>query len=582
MNSENHKTMQLNIFKKIKSQISEILRENFTENIDENTLEKISSEPPKIDSHGHVSTNAAMVFAKNLNMNPRQLAEILLEKIKKIPQIGKVEIAGPGFINLFMKDEFWQEQLRNMLNFHEEFAKSDIGVGKKINLEFVSANPTGPMHVGHCRGAVYGDSLASLLEKTGHEITREYYINDAGVQIDVLLNSVAARLAEIAGNKEPGALQEGLYPGDYVIEIAKKIHQETPTNIREFVLSEIMKIIKNDLKNLAVEFDVFSSEKNLHDSGMVEAVVQKLTDKNLIYRGILEPPKGGKNSEEDFEPKEQLIFKSTLFGDDLDRVIKKNDGSLTYFAGDLAYMQNKLDRGFFKQVLILGADHAGYKKRLQSAIKAISDGKAEIEVQFIQIVNFLKNGEIFKMSKRKGTYITAEDVIEIVGKDVLRFIMLTRKNDAMLDFDIEKVKEQSKDNPVFYVQYAFARGSSILKKAATEGINAEELQKNHWQDVDFSKLKHEKELSLIRNLSSYGRRIELAATALEPHRIVFFIMELAAEFHGFWNCGKEDENLRFITADFELSKARIALVCCFLNILQDAFKILKIEPKMEM
>lgn len=545
----------------------------------------VTAEAPREASHGDIATNAAMVVAKKAGKNHREIAQKLSDRLENIEGVVSIDIAGPGFINLKLENKIWQDIVADVLSDGTSYGNSDIGGGKKINIEYVSANPTGPMHIGHARGAVVGDVLSSILLKAGYDVTKEYYINDAGAQVDKLAKSAYLRYREALGEKIE--IPEGLYPGEYlkiVGEAFAKQHEKDFLDVAEekylpvmkdFVLKAMLAVIKHDLLELGVEHNVFVSESALISSGVVEDCIKKLEAKGLIYKGILEPPKGKKP--EDWEEREQTLFKATQFGDDVDRPLKKSDGSNTYFASDIAYHDDKIKRGYNHMVLVLGADHAGYVKRMKAAVAALSDGKAKIEMLISQLVNFMEDGQPIKMSKRAGTFTTVRDVIDAVGKDVIRFIMLTKKTDTTLDFDLKKVTEQSKDNPVFYVQYAHARSYSIFRNAAEAGFKLEGAK------PDFTKLKDENELALIKKIAEWPRIIESAAVAFEPHRIAFYLQELAANFHGLWNMGKDTEGLRFIIEnDRELTLARLALVKAVATTVASGLNVMGVEPVMEM
>ncbi|MCP4393771.1 MAG: arginine--tRNA ligase [Alphaproteobacteria bacterium] len=551
---------------------------------------KIAVEPPRDTSHGDVATNAAMVLAKQAGMPSRDIATLISEKLQSNDAFEKVEIAGPGFINIRLSNDFWHNRLKEILTKESDFGSSDIGKGTKVNVEYVSANPTGPMHVGHGRGAVFGDVLSSLLAKAGFDVSKEFYINDAGSQIDVLAQSTYIRYLQALG--ENTEIPEGCYPGDYLIPVGKAIadadgdkwknanETEWLVYFREYSVNAMMDLIKEDLAALGIKHDVFSSEKDLVDNGMVGLSLENLKERGLIYEGVLEPPKGKKP--DDWEPRPQTLFKATDFGDDIDRPLKKSDGSWTYFASDIAYHHDKFERGFGEMIDIWGADHGGYVKRMKSAVKAITEEKGNLDVKLCQMVNLLENGKPFKMSKRAGTFVTLRDVIDAVGKDVMRFIMLTRKNDAQLDFDLKKVKEQSKDNPVFYVQYAHARIHSVLRHAA-EMFNGENITPKTLADADLSKLNDETELSIIKVLAQFPRQIETAAEMHEPHRLAYYLHDVAAAFHGLWNKGKDNADLRFlIEKDKDASIARLALVSAVAIVISSGLEIFGVEPVEEM
>ncbi|MBI1276429.1 arginine--tRNA ligase [bacterium] len=511
----------------------------------------VTAESPKDPAHGDMSTNAAMVLAKAAGTNPRALAEALVPYLQKIDGVVSAEIAGPGFINLRLKPEVWLGQVTAILKEGRAYGQGETGKGVRVNVEYVSANPTGPMHIGHARGAVVGDVLASLLAKAGYTVTREYYINDAGAQVDVLARSTHLRYREALG-ENIGEIPAGLYPGDYLVPLGQELAKEHGDKyvkaaedewlpiFRQAAITAMLVMIKSDLALMGVKHDVFSSEAAMIASGKVEEALAFLEGKGLMYVGVLEPPKG--KTPDDWEPRPQTLFKSSQFGDDVDRALKKSDGSYTYFTPDIAYHYDKYKRGADVLIDVLGADHGGYVKRIKAAVTAMSDGKASCEVLLCQLVKLMKDGEPFKMSKRAGTFVTLRDMVELIGKDVLRFIMLTRKSDAALEFDVELVKSQTKDNPVFYVQYAHARCHSALRlmEEAIPGITA--------QTGDVGLLNHPEVLGLIRTLSHWPRTVEQAARSYEPHRIAFYLQELAAQFHALWNQGGQDERLRFVQA----------------------------------
>ncbi|WP_304614754.1 MULTISPECIES: arginine--tRNA ligase [Paracoccus] len=547
----------------------------------------VTVEPPRDPAHGDMATNAAMVLAKPAGMKPREIADRLAARLTD-PRISAAEVAGPGFLNLRLSPVVWQGVIRSALQAGTEFGRSDLGANAKVNVEFVSANPTGPMHVGHVRGAVFGDALARLLAFSGHDVTREYYINDGGAQVDVLARSAYERYRE-ANGLEP-EIREGLYPGDYLIPVGEALkakygdslldrpEAEWLEEIREFATQAMMEQIRGDLAILGVEMDVYSSEKALYGTGRIEDAIARLDTQGLIYRGVLEPPKG--KLPEDWEAREQLLFRSSAHGDDVDRPIQKSDGAWTYFAPDIAYHWDKIDRGFDQLIDVFGADHGGYVKRMNAAVKALSNGRVPLDVKLIQLVKLYKNGEPFKMSKRAGTFVTLRDVVEEAGADVTRFIMLTRKNDAALDFDFARVLEQSKDNPVWYVQYASARVHSVLRRAAEAGIAVDD---STLADADLSVLSHPAELELARKVAEWPRLVENAARAHEPHRVAFFLYELASDLHSLWNRGNDDMSLRFIQdGDAVTSQGKIALVRAVGVVISSGLAILGVTPAEEM
>ena len=544
----------------------------------------IAVEPPRDPAHGDMATNAAMVLAKPAGKAPRVIADALAARLAADPRIASAEVAGPGFLNLRLAPAVWQAQIAVILKADGDYGRSAIGQGRKVNVEFVSANPTGPMHVGHVRGAVVGDALSNLLAFAGWDVTREYYINDGGAQVDVLARSAFERYREANGLSPE--IREGLYPGDYLIPVGEALkakygdslldkgEQYWLADVREFATDMMMQMIREDLAALGVSMDVYSSEKSLYGTGKIEAALAELRDKGLIYEGVLEPPKG--KTPEDWEPREQTLFRSTLHGDDVDRPVMKSDGSWTYFAPDIAYHYDKVKRGFDELIDIFGADHGGYVKRMKAAVAALSDGKVPLDIKLIQLVKLWKNGEPFKMSKRAGTFVTLRDVVELAGADVTRFIMLTRKNDVALDFDFDKVLEQSKDNPVFYVQYANARVNSVLRKAAEAGVAVDDAT------VDLSLIAHPAELALVGKLAEWPRLVEIAARANEPHRVAFYLYELASDFHGLWNRGNDELSLRFVQEDPAQTQAKIALVRATGVVIRAGLAILGVKPVEEM
>ncbi|HKK85308.1 MAG TPA: arginine--tRNA ligase [Roseovarius sp.] len=548
----------------------------------------VTVEPPRDPAHGDMATNAAMVLAKPAKSKPRDIAEALATRLRGDDRIAEAEVAGPGFLNLRLAPSMWQAVMRAALETGDDFGRSDMGQGARVNVEYVSANPTGPLHVGHTRGAVFGDALASLLDFVGYHVTREYYINDGGAQVDVLARSVYLRYLEAHGRDV--AFEDGTYPGDYLIEVGEALMNEVGeayvdqpeavwlAEVRAFATDAMMGMIRQDLKALGVEMDVFYSEKSLYGTGRIEEALNALEHKGLIYEGVLEPPKGKKP--EDWEPREQTLFKSTEHGDDVDRPVKKSDGSWTYFAPDIAYHYDKVERGFDMLIDVFGADHGGYVKRMKAAVSALTDGKVPLDIKLTQLVKLYKNGEPFKMSKRAGTFVTLRDVVEAVGKDVTRFHMLTRKNDAPLDFDFDKVLEQSKDNPVFYVQYANARVNSVLRKAREAGIDVDDatLAKS-----DLASLTHEAELSVAKKLAEWPRMVEIAGRTNEPHRVAFYLYDLASELHALWNRGNDDPSLRFLQeGDTATSQAKIALARATTVVISAGLGILGVTPAEEM
>ena len=547
----------------------------------------VTVEPPRDAAHGDMATNAAMVLAKPAGMKPRDIADALASLLAADPRVSVAEVAGPGFLNMRLAPAVWQGVVKAALGM-DGFGRSTMGQGQKVNVEYVSANPTGPLHVGHTRGAVFGDALASLLDFAGWDVTREYYINDGGAQVDVLARSVYLRYLEAHGKQV--AFPDGTYPGDYLIETGKALmalvgdaYVDQPEDVwleavREFATDAMMALIRADLASLGVAMDKFYSEKSLYGTGLIEAAIADLDQKGLIYKGTLEPPKG--KMPDDWEPREQTLFKSTEFGDDVDRPIMKSDGAWTYFAPDIAYHYDKVQRGYDQLIDVFGADHGGYVKRMKAAVAALSDGRVPLDIKLTQLVKLFKNGEPFKMSKRAGTFITVRDVVDAVGKDVTRFHMLTRKNDAPLDFDFDKVTEQSKDNPVFYVQYAHARIASVLRKATEEGIAVDDAA---LQGADLSGLTHEAELKVAQKIAEFPRLVEIAARTNEPHRIAFYLYEMASEFHALWNRGNDDTDLRFLQiGDSSATQSKIALIRAVAVVISSGLGILGVTPAEEM
>ncbi|MDQ2088430.1 arginine--tRNA ligase [Marimonas arenosa] len=580
----------MNLFTDIRAVVIESLAAMQAEGTLPGDLEfdNVAVEPPRDAGHGDMATNAAMVLAKPSQMKPRDIAEVLAGKLSADARIVSAEVAGPGFLNLRLDASAWQGVIKAALAAGAGFGRSTLGQGKRVNVEYVSANPTGPLHVGHTRGAVFGDALASLLDFAGYDVTREYYINDGGAQVDTLARSVYERYREACG-LEP-EIAEGLYPGDYLVPVGqalKEMHGDSLLDkpeaewleeVRDFATVRMMDLIREDLAQLGVTMDVFFSEKSLYGTGRIEAAIEALRDKGLIYRGTLEPPKG--KTPEDWEPREQTLFRSTAHGDDVDRPIMKSDGSWTYFAPDIAYHFDKVSRGFDALIDVFGADHGGYVKRMKAAVSALSDGKVPLDIKLTQLVKLYKNGEPFKMSKRAGTFVTLRDVVEQVGSDVTRFHMLTRKNDAPLDFDFDKVLEQSKDNPVFYVQYAHARVCSVLRKAAEAGIVVDDATLGA---ADLAQLGHDAELAVARKIAEWPRLVETAARSNEPHRVAFFLYDLASDFHSLWNRGNDQPELRFLQEDdAATSQAKIALARSVAVVISAGLGILGVTPAEEM
>jgi len=542
----------------------------------------VTVEPPRDPSHGDLATNAAMVLAKPAGKNPRALAELIVPRLSALPEIASAEVAGPGFINVRLTDARLRQELADILALGGDYGRSTFGRGKRVNVEYVSANPTGPMHMGHCRGAVVGDALAALLEFAGHDVVREYYVNDAGAQVQTLARSAHLRYREALG--ESIEIPEGFYPGDYLIPIGQALAAEfgdryvgQPESewldlFREKTVAAMMDMIRDDLALLGIKHDVFASEAAVQKAGKVDAALDRLRAEGLVYEGTLEPPKG--ELPDDWEPTEMTLFKATAFGDDSDRPVRKSDGGLTYFGTDLAYHAQKAEDA---DVLIdiWGADHAGTVKRIKAAVQALTGGKTAFDVKLVQMVRLLRGGEPVKMSKRSGSFVTLADVVREVGKDVVRFTMLTRKADAQMDFDFAKVVEASKDNPVFYVQYAHARGRSLHRRAAEAGIDLTPAA-----DLD---LLDAEELALVKLAAQFPRIVESAAQAHEPHRIAFYLYDLAAMFHALWNRGNDDPARRFLLTDRpEITRARLALSDAIGQIIRNGLAVMGVSAAEEM
>ena len=555
-------------------------------------LSRIAVEPPRDAAHGDIATNVAMVLAKPAGQNPRTLAEQIVARLRDDPDVASADVAGPGFVNMRLTDSFWQAHLKTILEAGEDYGRSTVGSGSKINVEYVSANPTGPMHVGHCRGAVVGDALANLLGFAGYDVTKEYLINDAGAQIDVLARSALLRYREALGD-DIGAIPSGLYPGDYLVPVGQALAKEFGTRLSEMpedealslvkdrTIDAMMAMIRDDLELLNVRHEVFFSERTLHANGAkkIRTAINELTLKGHIYKGKLPPPKGEKP--DDWEDREQTLFRSTEVGDDIDRPLVKSDGSFTYFAADVAYIYDKIGRGFDKLIFVLGADHGGYVKRLEALARAVAGDKVKLTVLLCQLVKLYRDGEPVRMSKRSGDFVTLREVVEEVGRDPIRFMMLYRKSDAPLDFDFAKVTEQSKENPVFYVQYASARCHSVFRQAG------EQMGEGGRGRADLARsavlLTDEGEIVLIRKLAEYPRMIESAAQALEPHRIAFYLYELASAFHAHWNKGADNHDLRFIKVNEpQLTQARLGLVQAVADVVTSGLALIGADAPREM
>ena len=580
----------MNLFAEIRSLVIDSLQQMQAQGDlpDGLSFDAVTVEPPRDAAHGDMATNAAMVLAKPSKCKPRDIAEKLAALLSADPRLASVEVAGPGFLNLRLSPNLWADVLRAILTDQDGYGRATIGAGLKVNVEYVSANPTGPLHVGHTRGAVFGDALASMLDFAGYEVTREYYINDGGAQVDVLARSVYLRYLEAHGQEV--AFEDGTYPGDYLIDVGQALKEKIGdsylgkgeqvwlADVRDFSTRAMMDLIQQDLLALGVKMDVFYSEKSLYGTGRIEAAIENLKSKGLIYQGVLEPPKGKKP--EDWEPRKQTLFRSTDHGDDVDRPVQKSDGSWTYFAPDIAYHYDKVQRGFDQLIDVFGADHGGYVKRMKAAVSALSNDQTSLDIKLTQLVKLFKNGEPFKMSKRAGTFVTLRDLVDQVGADATRFVMLTRKNDAPLDFDFDKVMEQTKENPVFYVQYAHARICSVLRKAQLAEVPVDDAD---LRAADLAGLTDDAELTLAAKLAEFPRLIEIAARSNEPHRIAFYLYDLASEFHALWNKGNEQPELRFLQEDnLAASQAKIALIRATAVVISNGLGILGVQPAQEM
>ena len=580
----------MNLFAEIRSLVIDSLQQMQAQGDlpDGLSFDAVTVEPPRDAAHGDMATNAAMVLAKPSSCKPRDIAQRLATLLSADPRLASVEVAGPGFLNLRLASTLWADVLRSILADPAGYGRATVGAGIKVNVEYVSANPTGPLHVGHTRGAVFGDALASMLDFAGYDVTREYYINDGGAQVDVLARSVYLRYLEAHGQEV--AFEDGTYPGDYLIAVGQALKEKVGDSylgkgeqvwledVREFSTLAMMELIREDLLALGVKMDVFYSEKSLYGTGLIEAAIEDLKSKGLIYQGVLEPPKGKKP--EDWEPREQTLFRSTDHGDDVDRPVQKSDGSWTYFAPDIAYHYDKVQRGFDQLIDVFGADHGGYVKRMKAAVSALSNDKTSLDIKLTQLVKLFKNGAPFKMSKRAGTFVTLRDLVDQVGADATRFVMLTRKNDAPLDFDFDKVMEQTKENPVFYVQYAHARICSVMRKAQLAGVAVEDAV---LQAADLAGLTDAAELTLAAKLAEFPRLIEIAARSNEPHRIAFYLYDLASEFHALWNKGNEQPELRFLQeGNLATSQAKIALIRATAVVISNGLGILGVQPAQEM
>ncbi len=586
----------MNVFSHFESIILDAVKQLQADGVvsDDMVWKGVSIEAPRDKSHGDIATNVAMVLKRFSDFkNPRDLAQKIIEKLESQEEIDKVEIAGPGFINLSIGNAFWHKIISAVLANPKDYGRSTLGAQEKVNLEFVSANPTGPMHVGHCRGAIFGDALAKVLDFAGFDVTKEYYINDAGNQVKVLARSAYLRYQEAAGREI--TIPEGLYPGDYLKPVGLALFEKYGDQFldkdesawidgfKDFSIDAMMDMIRDDLKALNIEFDVYFSERSLiqGDKDIVRETIENLRSRGIVEEGVLPPPKG--KLLEDWDEREQTLFKATDYGDDVDRALVKSDGTYTYFASDMAYHQNKFDRGFHKMIDVWGADHSGYIKRMKAAVTALSHDKGVLDVKICQLVNLFRNGQPFKMSKRAGTFVTLREVVDEVGKDVVRFMMLYRKNDAPLDFDFAKVIEQKKENPVFYVQYAYARTQSVLFRKLPEILPDMSFDKIDLSKVNLSLLDDEAEINLMKRLAQYGKTIESAALTHEPHRIAFYLNKLASDFHSLYNKGTDIPHLRFIFEDnIELTAARLCMVNATAIVIASGLEILGVEPVEEM
>lgn len=580
----------MNLFADIRTLVTDCLATLVAEGLlpDGLDLSNVAVEPPRDAAHGDMATNAAMVLAKPAGKKPREIAEALVPHLAADPRVTEATVAGPGFINLRLAPVVWQGVVTTALEFGADFGRSMAGEGQRVNVEYVSANPTGPLHVGHTRGAVFGDALARLLAFAGWDVTKEYYINDGGAQVDVLARSAYLRYRE--ANGEAVEIPAGLYPGDYLVGVGEALagafgdslmdlpEESWLPDVREFAIERMMEMIREDLAALGVEMDVFFSERSLYGTGQIEATLETLENKDLIYVGTLEPPKG--KTPEDWEPRPQTLFKATAYGDDVDRPIKKADGAWTYFAPDIAYHKDKLDRGFDLLIDVLGADHGGYVKRMKAAVAALSDNRVPLDIKLCQLVRLFKDGEPFKMSKRAGTFVTLRDVVDEVGADVTRFVMLTRKNDAPLDFDFTKALEQSRENPVWYVQYASARTHSVFRAAEEKGVGVAE---EALPGTDLSCLTDPAELGLLKKIAEWPRMVETAAHHHEPHRIAFYLYDIASEFHALWNRGQDEPGLRIVQPeDPAATRARLAMALAVRVVISAGLGILGVTPASEM
>ncbi len=584
----------MNIFEYFRKEILRIIT-SFSE---EGALPKnldvslIKFELSKNLAHGDLASNAALVLSRSVGEEPKEIASLLAGELRKIGHVEEVGIAGPGFINLTLENKFWHEQLRQILSAGTAYGDANFGNGDKVNVEYVSANPTGPLHIAHARGAVFGDVISNLLEKVGYSVTREYYINDAGAQIAALGRSAHMRYCQALGD-DIGEMPEGLYPGEYLIGIGqelakfygdkwqKKPEIEWLNLFSEFSSAKMMELIRADLSALGVYQEVFTSEREVVDAGWVDQMFSFLKEKNLVYTGVLSRPKGS-GAQNNWEKRPQVLFRATRFGDSSDRALKKTNDEWTYFASDIANHFLKFNRGFRRMINIWGADHAGYIDRMKAAVSGITEGKGQLEVKLCQIVHLKKAGRPVRMSKRSGDFVTLRSVIDEIGKDIIRFIMLTRSNDSQMDFDLEKVVEQTRDNPVFYVQYAHARCCSILRHAS-QHFPKKDLDPVSLAAAELGKIRNRSELNIIKTLSAWPQVVESAAISLEPHRVVFYLYDLASLFHALWNKGKEEADLKFLNPrDPELTRCRLALVESVRSVIASGLHLVGVEPLQEL
>lgn len=580
----------MNVFADIEARVKSALEALKAEGVlpADLAIPAIDAEAPRDASHGDVAVNAALVLAKAAKMKPRDIADALKAKLAATSDIEKIDVAGPGFLNITFKTDVWHRLVKTIVKEGAQYGANSASNGEKVNLEYVSANPTGPMHVGHCRGAVFGDALANLLQFAGYDVTREYYINDAGGQVDVLARSAYLRYREALG-EGIGAIPEGLYPGDYLKPVGEALANEHGKKllsmpevewlplVRQFAIDRMMDMIRDDLAALNIRHDVFFSEASMTRGGkdQIKGAIEQLRKNGLIYEGKLEKPKGHDDGE--WEDRTQTLFKSTAFGDDEDRAIQKSNGGYTYFAGDIAYHYDKLQRGYLHMINVFGADHVGYISRMKAAVAALSDRKADLDIKVVNLVKLYKNGEPFKMSKRAGTFVTLRDVVDEVGRDPVRFMMLYRKNNEQLDFDFAKVTEQSKDNPVFYVQYASARAASIFRNAS-EQVPGIDVSQKALENADLSILKDPGEIDLVKRLGAFPRLVEGAAKAHEPHRVAFYLYDLASALHGQWSRGNDSPHLRFIQSnDGVATLARLALIAATKTVITSGLTVLGVE-----